>query len=71
MFSCASFLSLQGAMTREHGAEVSVFAILASMGSKDFSSFDPYGTRELCLQDTRLDCYIFLLRLVKVLLILS
>ena len=53
MISSAYFLSLEAAMAQGHGTEVGVFAVLASVGPLDLAAFHPYGTRELCLKDSR------------------
>jgi hypothetical protein len=59
MISSASFLSLGEALAMEHGSEVSLFAVIASVGpvTSRCSNQLPYCTSEICLKDPRLVWY--------------
>ncbi|CAL5002427.1 unnamed protein product [Urochloa decumbens] len=51
MLSSTRVFSLGEAMQQEHGTEVAIIAVVASVGALDSTTFHPYGTRELCMQD--------------------
>jgi hypothetical protein len=53
MFSSAFVQDLSDAMSEPHGTMVDVFAVVASVGPWDRQKYSPFGTREICLVDTR------------------
>ena len=55
MIWSAAFVSLEDAMNYPHGTEVGVIAVVASVGPWIFVEYDPFGIREICLKDTRLE----------------
>jgi hypothetical protein len=51
MVSSVFFMTMDDALSTVHGSEVSLLAVVASVGLMEE---DPYGTREICVKDTRL-----------------
>jgi hypothetical protein len=51
MVSSVFFMTMDDALSTVHGSEVSLLAVVASVGLMEE---DPYGTREICVKETRL-----------------
>jgi hypothetical protein len=53
MFSSAFVQDLSDAMSEPDGTMEDVFAVVASVGPWERQQYSPFGTREICLVDTR------------------